>query len=91
MTELTLERRIPELIAEILEIDRETISSETRLREDLGMDSLQSLEMLSTLSEELRINLEMEEALEIETVDDACAFVARNLREQRATLESARG
>jgi acyl carrier protein len=41
------------------------------------MDSLGSLELLSTLSEQLRIDLEMEDAMAIVTVDDACAFIER--------------
>lgn len=76
--------RMIQLMAEILEIEPGDIRGEQRLREDLGMDSLGSLELLSSISEELRIDLEMEDAMEIRTVDDACEFVERNWREQRA-------
>ncbi len=62
-------------IAEILEIEVATLDDGARLREDLGMDSLGSLELLSTLSEKLRIDLEVDEAMKIVTVDDACVFV----------------
>lgn len=62
-------------IAEILEVDPKTIGLDARMREDLGMDSLGSLELLSTLSRELGVDLEMEEATEIETVADAIRFV----------------
>lgn len=67
------------LIAEILEIDPATIRGTDRLREDLGMDSLGSLELLSSIGAELNIDLEVEEAMDIQTVDDACAFVARKM------------
>ena len=77
------QHRVVALIAEILEVDPTSVSSSARLREDLGMDSLQSLELLSTLSEELRIDLEMEEAMDISTVSDACGFVERSFLEQR--------
>jgi acyl carrier protein len=70
------------VMADILEIEPREIRGEQRLREDLGMDSLGSLELLSTISEELRIDLEMENAMEIQTVDDACAFVEKHYTEQ---------
>ena len=61
------------LLAEICETPAATIESTQRLREDLGMDSLQSLELLSCVSEALKIDLDIEEAMTIRTVDDACA------------------
>ena len=48
------------------------------------MDSLQSLELLSCVGEALKIDLDIEEAMVIRTVDDACAFVLRQYQEQRA-------
>lgn len=63
------------LIAEVLEVEPTTIAPSARLREDLGLDSLQSLELLSLLGEELRVELPMEQALELETVEDAFALV----------------
>jgi len=71
------------LVAEILELDDPTsIKPTDRLREDLGMDSLGSLELLSTISEELKLDLEMEDAMGISTIEDACAFVEQQYAEQ---------
>jgi acyl carrier protein len=72
------------LIAEVLEVDPTGIESTSRLREDLGLDSLQSLELLSLLAEELRVDVPMEEALELGTVADACELVERTWSTQRA-------
>ena len=80
--------RVIAVMAEILEIQPEAIAGAQRLREDLGMDSLGSLELLSTVSEELRLDLEMEAAMEIETVDDACAFIERHYSAQRHAHET---
>lgn len=71
------------LIAEIAETELRTIHDTQRLREDLGLDSLQSLELLSSIGEKLKIDLDVEEAMAIRTVSDACAFVARQYAEQR--------
>ncbi len=62
-------------IAEILEVPPERIDRKARMREDLGMDSLGTLELLSTLSRQLGVDIEIEEALEIVTVEDALRFV----------------
>jgi acyl carrier protein len=71
------------LIAEIAETEVRSIRDTQRLREDLGLDSLQSLELLSTIGEALKIDLDVGEAMAIRTVSDACAFVARQYVDQR--------
>jgi acyl carrier protein len=71
------------LLAEIAETEVRSIRADQRLREDLGLDSLQSLELLSCIGEALKIDLDVEEAMGIRTVDDACDFVARQYAEQR--------
>ncbi|MCL2725190.1 MAG: acyl carrier protein [Polyangiaceae bacterium] len=63
------------VLAQIAEVDRAQIRGEDRLREDLGMDSLSSLELLSSLEEKLHVELQIEEAMNVRTVDDVCAFV----------------
>jgi acyl carrier protein len=70
------------VMAEILEIEPTVIQGEQRLREDLGMDSLGSLELLSVVSHALAIDFEMEHAMGIVTVNDACAFVEKHYDEQ---------
>jgi acyl carrier protein len=76
-------QRTTALIAEILEIDPGSVKGSDRLREDLGMDSLGSLELLSSLSSELKLDLEAEEAMDIQTVDDACRFIERHVAAAR--------
>ncbi len=70
------------LIAEIREVDTATIRGDSRLREDLGMDSLNSLELLSGLGEQFKLDLPIEDALALVTVDDACVFVMSAWRAQ---------
>lgn len=80
------------LIGEILETDPGRIRLTDRLRDDLGLDSLQSLELLSRLAEELRIDLPMEDAMDLRTVDDACRFVEDTwVAQSGAREERARG
>ena len=81
--------RVVETIAEIAQIEPSRVLGALRLLEDLGMDSLGSLELLSTIAEQLRIDIEMEEAMDLVTVDDACAFVERRRVERLGVLQHA--
>ncbi len=72
-----------EILAEIAEVKLADLRGSDRLREDLGMDSLSSLELLSSLGEKLRLDLQIEDAMGIRTVDDACAFVEQQCSSQR--------
>lgn len=74
------------LLGEILETDPARIRPTDRLRDDLGLDSLQSLELLSRLAEELRLDLPMEDAMELRTVEDAIRFVETTWRAQAESL-----
>jgi acyl carrier protein len=67
--------RVIDLIAKTSRVDLATIRGEDRLRDDLGMDSLASLELLSIISDELDLDFELDDAMQIETVDGAVAFV----------------
>jgi acyl carrier protein len=63
------------ILAEIAEVDVQELRGTDRLREDLGMDSLSSLELISSLGDKLRLDLPIEDAMDIRTVEDACTFV----------------
>lgn len=84
--ETSLRARLISIVAEITEMDPANVHGNLRLREDLGMDSLGSLELLSTISERMNLDLEMEDAMHLVTVEDAAAFV-----EQRCAERDARG
>jgi acyl carrier protein len=71
------------ILAEIAEVDIGKIRGTDRLREDLGMDSLSSLELISSLGDKLSLDLQIEDAMDIRTVEDACIFVERQCNSQR--------
>lgn len=64
----TIIRRIrPEITGEIRSTDR--------LRDDLGLDSMCSMELLSEISDVYAIDVEVEELQEISTVGDVARFL----------------
>ena len=62
-------------------IDTDAITDETRLREDLGIDSLQTAEMLVEIEMRLGVRIEDEEAMKSRTVGEVLRLIqAKNPR-----------
>ena len=64
---MTLDR-VKTLIANQLGISADKVKEESKLVEDLGADSLDTVEMLMTLEEEFGIAIPDEEAMKLTTV-----------------------
>lgn len=75
--------RIVRVLAEIMERDVESVAQVKELRADLGMDSLHALEFLSCISHEFRIDLAVEDAFGITTLDEVVSLVSAQLEAQR--------
>jgi len=79
-----LDARIIRLISQVVPVKVEQIRPSHRLREDLGMDSVASMELLSMLAEELDLDVGVEDAATVRTVADTIALAARFLRAKAA-------
>ncbi len=55
------------------------IRSSDRLREDLGLDSLHSMELLSSVTEKYEVDVDVEQVQEVKTVGDVVAFLSKVL------------
>jgi acyl carrier protein len=65
-------------LAEELEIDAESISEQTRFKEDLDADSLDLYELVMELEDRYGISISEEQAARIQTVGDAVDFVLQH-------------
>ena len=72
------EEKIIELIAENLDIDREKVALDASFQDDLGADSLDTVELVMAFEEEFDIEIPDEEAEKIRTVQDAINYVNAN-------------
>ncbi len=63
------------LLAEKFGCDASEINEETRIKEDLGADSIDIVEILMTLEDDYGIVIPDEKAAEIKTVGDVAAFL----------------
>lgn len=70
-----IEKVVKEVLAELAPATRGKVSRTDLLGRDLGLDSLQNMELLSRLSEHYDIDPEMEEVMDVETVDDVVTFL----------------
>lgn len=70
------------LIAQVSPTRLEDIRAESRLREDLALDSVASMELLSLIDDELGLALEMEEVVGITTVGAMVALADRRLAQR---------
>ena len=67
--------RLIEIIAEQLQIDKAQIVPEASFMDDLGADSLDTVELVMALEEELSVEIPDEQAENIRTVQDAIDFL----------------
>lgn len=78
-----LQQDIIEVLATLIGLDPDEIKSSDRLREDLGLDSLQSMELLSRICEKYHLDVELEDVAEVATVGDVVARLGEIMREQK--------
>ncbi len=67
-TQIELETSVVKMVADLSATRAEQIKPTDRLREDLGLDSVSSMELLSMLAEDLDLDVEMEDAMSVTTV-----------------------
>jgi acyl carrier protein len=79
MTDDALTQRILSMMAQLTTVKAADIRPEHRLREDLGLDSVCSMELLSMLAEELQLDVPMEEAAQVTTVSGTIEMARRHL------------
>lgn len=70
-------KRVIEIIREQLNLDDVEINEETSFKDDLGVDSLDLLELVMAFEEEYNIELDPEELEGITTVGDIVEFIKR--------------
>ena len=69
--------RVIDIVAEQLGVDREKVSPETSFVNDLGADSLDTVELVMELEEEFDINIPDDAAEKIQTVGQAIEYIEK--------------
>lgn len=74
-----IEERVKEIIAEQLGVEKSKVVPEASFVEDLGADSLDTVELVMALEEQFETEIPDEEAQKILTVKDAIEYVSRTV------------
>jgi len=70
-------KRIVEVVARTLKVDQARVVDEARFIEDLGAESIQSVELVAAFEEEFDIEMDEEAALTIKNVGKAVEFIEK--------------
>lgn len=75
----SIEERVKKIVAEQLGVKEEDVKNEASFVEDLGADSLDTVELVMALEEEFETEIPDEEAEKITTVQLAIDYINANL------------
>ncbi|WP_055070992.1 acyl carrier protein [Clostridium massiliamazoniense] len=73
--------KIKEIIADKLSVDEDSITMDSTFVEDLGADSLDVVELIMSLEEELEMEIPDEDAAEFITVADVVKYIKEHREE----------
>ena len=76
---MSTEERVKKIVAEQLGVDESEIKSESSFVEDLGADSLDTVELVMALEEEFEAEIPDEDAEKITTVKLAIDYIEAHL------------
>jgi acyl carrier protein len=73
--EKSVEQRVKEIIVEQLGVNADQVTADAKFIEDLGADSLDTVELVMALEEEFGQEIPDEEAEKLQTVGDVIKYI----------------
>ncbi|NLV23869.1 MAG: acyl carrier protein [Deltaproteobacteria bacterium] len=74
----SIAERVKQLVAEQLGVDEDQVTEEASFMDDLGADSLDTVELVMALEEEFDIEISDEDAEKVRTVQDAIDYISEH-------------
>lgn len=78
----TVKDRVKKIVAEQLGVDAKDIKDDASFVNDLGADSLDTVELVMALEEEFEIEIPDEQAEKISTIQEAVDHIEAHLKEK---------
>ena len=75
MAEKSIEEKVKEIIVEQLGVNPEQVTPQAKFIEDLGADSLDTVELVMAFEEEFNVEVPDEEAEKLQTVGDVVKYI----------------
>ena len=79
MTRTEIEEKVREFLIEDLEIDEEKIVPEGKLKDDLGIDSLDFVDIVVIVEKKFGFKIKPEEMADVVTLKDFCDYIERKV------------
>ncbi|MDE5566352.1 MAG: acyl carrier protein [Anaeroplasmataceae bacterium] len=71
---------IKELLVEVANVDRDSVTKDAVLKDDLGIDSLYAVELILELETNFNVQIEWEEIKSLITVDDVVKLIEKKTK-----------
>jgi acyl carrier protein len=81
MSEKSIEDRVKDIIVKDLGVNPEQVTPEAKFIEDLGADSLDTVELVMAIEQELSVEVPDEDAEKLEKVGDVIRYVEDKLQQ----------
>ena len=75
MSEKSIEQRVKDIIVEQLGVNTDQVTNDAKFIEDLGADSLDTVELVMALEEEFNKEIPDEEAEKLQSVGDVVKYI----------------
>jgi len=82
---MSVEEKVKDIIAEQLGVKKEEIKVESSFIDDLGADSLDTVELVMALEEEFGIEIPDEDAEKMTTVGDAMKYIEVKVKDKETS------
>ena len=80
----SIEERVKKIVAEQLGVKEEELKNDASFVDDLGADSLDTVELVMALEEEFETEIPDEKAEKITTIQEAINYIEANLNKEEA-------
>lgn len=79
MNRTEIEEKVKDFLIEDIEVDEEKIVPEARLREDLGIDSLDFVDIVVVVERKFGFKIKQEEMVGVTTLAQFCDYIEKKL------------
>ena len=81
MTRQEIEEKVKEFLIEELEIEEENIFPEAKLKEDMGIDSLDYVDIVVIVEKSFGFKIKPEEMANVKTMSQFCDYIESKVNE----------
>lgn len=79
MNRTEIEEKVKDFLMEDIEVDEEKIVPEARLREDLGIDSLDFVDIVVVVERKFGFKIKQEEMIGVTTLAQFCDYIEKKV------------